>query len=45
MFDRIRKVTGALLGVAGVGALLGSIFVCFALLLIGPAVVLGLLSR
>lgn len=44
MFDLMRKVSGALLGAAAVGAQVGNTLVCFAVLVTGPAVVLGLLS-
>jgi hypothetical protein len=45
MFDRMRKVTGALLGAAAVGAQVGNTLICIAALFLGPAVVLGLLAR
>lgn len=45
MLDRMRKVTGALLGAAAVGAQIGNTLVCVAVILVGPAVVLGPLVR
>lgn len=45
MFDRMRRITGALLGAVAVGAQVGNALVCVAALLLGPAVVLGLLAR
>lgn len=45
MFDRMRKITGSLLGAAAVGAQVGNALVCITVLLLGPAVVIGLLAR
>lgn len=41
----LEKLTGALLGGVGMGALIGNVLVCLSMMLLGPAYILGIFPQ